>query len=85
MIPILRICRLRSAITDKINLASYILNFRPRLQKSHFAILKHFEDGKTGMDWSLDLSGPKILKTSLDFMLNPGIIATKNLVWVEEA
>ena len=42
MIPILKICRLRSAITDKINLASYILNFRPRLQKIPFCNFETF-------------------------------------------
>ena len=42
MIPILRISRLRSAITDKINLASYILDFRPRLQKIPFCNFETF-------------------------------------------
>ena len=63
--------------------SSIFLNLGPICKKVHFTILKHFEDGKTGMYWSLYLSGPKILKTFLDFMLNPGI-ATKNIVLVEE-
>jgi hypothetical protein len=80
MIPILRISRLRSAIMDKIRrLRSCILNIRPHLQIIPICNFETFEDGKTGMYRSLDLSGPKILKTSLDLMLNPGI-ATKNIV-----
>ena len=42
MILILRICRLRSAISNKINLASYILDFRPRLQKIPFCNFETF-------------------------------------------
>ena len=42
MIPILRISRLRSAITNKINLASCILNFRLRLQKIPFCNFETF-------------------------------------------
>lgn len=64
---------------DKIRrLRSCILNIRPHLQIIPICNFETFEDGKTGMYRSLDLSGPKILKTFLDFMLNPGI-ATKKI------
>ena len=64
-----------------LDMVSCILNFRPHLQKIPFCNFETFWRWKNRN--VLHLLGPKILKTSLDFILNPGI-ATKHFFWFEE-